>query len=317
MNRSREWDVTSTFVKAFAKARADVILAEYGPTGARVLDAAQHSRIPLVVRFHGYDVSVRSVLKAHTESYRKLFAEADGLIGVSREMVDQLISLGAPSSKVHHRSCGVDCSRFEGGQPGEASPTFLSVGRLVAKKAPHLTIAAFANVWRVRPDARLRVIGDGPLMGVCVDLVAGLGIGHAVTFLGVQPPGQVQIELRRARGFVQHSVEALDGDREGTPVAVVEASSTGLPVVATRHGGIPDVVVDQETGYLVNERDVPAMSEAILRLVDHPELASELGARGRSRVQARFSMDLSLAHLWRVLASCAPRQLPEPSRARS
>jgi glycosyltransferase involved in cell wall biosynthesis len=310
---SREWDITSTFVRAFAQTRADVILAEYGPTGVRVLEAARHSGIPLVVRFHGYDVSIRSVLKAHEESYKQLLAGASGLIGVSREMVDKLISLGAPSAKVHHQPCGVDCSLFEGGQPGKASPTFLSVGRLVEKKAPHLTIAAFADVWRRRPDARLRIIGDGPLMGVCVDLAAGLGIRDAVTFLGAQPSGQVQIELRRARGFLQHSVEALDGDREGTPVAVIEASSTGLPVVATRHGGIPDVVVDQEMGYLVSERDVTAMSEAILRLVDHPELASELGARGRSRVQARFSMRHSVEHLWRVLASCAPRRSHEPS----
>ena len=292
-------------MEAFAEARADVILAEYGPSGVRVLDAARRSGVPLVVRFHGYDMSIRSVLKAHEESYRKLFTGASGLIGVSREMVDKLISLGAPAAKVHHRPCGVDCSLFDGGRPAGTSPTFLVVGRLVEKKAPHLTIASFANVWRQRPDARLRIVGDGPLMGVCVDLVAGLGMREAVTFLGTQPPGQVQSELRRARGFLQHSVEALDGDREGTPVAVVEASSTGLPVVATRHGGIPDVVVDHETGYLVAERDLTSMSEAILRLIDHPDVANQLGAHGRLRVQAHFSMDHTVEHLWRVLASCA------------
>ena len=85
---------------------------------------------------------------------------------------------------------------------------------------------------------------DGPLMSECRRLAQVLGIEQSVTFLGAQAPAVVREEMRSVRCFVQHSVEAASGDCEGTPVAIIEAGATGLPVVATRHGGIPDVVIE-------------------------------------------------------------------------
>ena len=105
--------------------------------------------------------------------------------------------------------------------------------------------------------------------------------------------------------FVQHSVEAAGGDREGTPVSVMEAGASGLPVVATRHGGIPDVVVDGETGFLVNEHDTDAMAAAMCRLVSEPALAARLGCAARDRVRNNFSIEQSMSRLWTVLANAA------------
>ena len=96
--------------------------------------------------------------------------------------------------------------------------------------------------------------------------------------------------MRRARVFVQHSRTAEDGDEEGCPVSVMEAQLCGLPVVSTRHGGIPDVVVDQQTGRLVEEGDRPAMAEAMALLVDQPDLAAAWGTAGQLRAQARFTV---------------------------
>jgi glycosyltransferase involved in cell wall biosynthesis len=108
-------------------------------------------------------------------------------------------------------------------------------------------------------------------------------------------------EMRRARAFLQHSIRASDGDSEGTPVAILEAQASGLPVIATRHAGIPDVVLDGRTGFLVAEGDVNGMAEKIARLGEDAGLAAELGVEGRSHVLERFTMERSVASLWRII----------------
>jgi glycosyltransferase involved in cell wall biosynthesis len=113
--------------------------------------------------------------------------------------------------------------------------------------------------------------------------------------------------MRRARGFVQHSVEAESGDCEGTPVGILEAGASGLPVISTRHGGIPEVVVEGETGLLVDEKDVPGMAAHMIRLIREPDLAAQLGLAARRRVEALFTMERSLGQLWSVIRSCVTR----------
>ena len=290
---------------AIRRAEADVVLAEYGPTGVAVREACGLAGVPLVVHFHGYDASRHTVLDNFTVAYRQLFESCPAIVVVSRVMRDKLVSLGAPPEKLHVNPCGVDCSTFCDGTPGESPPHFLVVGRFVEKKAPYLALLAFAEAYRRRPDLRLTMIGDGPLLGPCRDLALGLGVDGAVTFLGSQPHDVVADAMRRVRGFVQHSIVATDGDCEGTPVAVLEAGGSGLPVIATRHAGIPDVVVDAETGYLVNEKDISGMAECIVRLADNPGLAARLGIAARARISQEFGMNTSIERLHQVLVRAA------------
>ena len=102
---------------------------------------------------------------------------------------------------------------------------------------------------------------------------------------------------------MQHSVRASDGDSEGTPVAVLEAGAAGLPVVATRHAGIMDVVVDGETGLLVDEGDVDGMARCMVQLAREPDVAARLGEKARNHIVAEFSMDDRLGRLWNVIES--------------
>jgi len=219
-------------------------------------------------------------------------------------MLRKLIALGALPEKIHYNPYGVDCQKFGGADPASASPTFIAIGRFTEKKAPQLTLAAFAQVHRIFRDARLRMIGEGPLMEECRKLSEQLGISGALTFLGGQSPGIVQRELRLSRCFVQHSVESSTGDSEGTPVSILEAGATGLPVVSTRHAGIPDVVIEGETGFLVDERDVDAMARHMMRIVAEPGLARELGLAARRRIQQHFAKEQQLGSLWRIIESC-------------
>ena len=297
-------EATEAYASVFRLSRASVVLAEYGPTGVHVLDACERSRVPLVVHFHGFDASEKSVLEKHATSYPRLFRSAAAIIAVSRPMQQKLISLGAPSDRVHYNPYGVDCQMFMGSNPASAPPVLLAVGRFVEKKAPHLTIAAFAEARRSCATAQLRMIGDGPLMVRCRDLVEDLGLGDAVKFLGPQPSEIVRREMREARGFVQHSVQSPSGDCEGMPVGILEAGASGLPVVASRHAGIPDAVVHGETGLLVEERDVRGMAAAMQRVLHDPVFAGSLGQAARRWICTKFNLEDSIHRLWLILRSC-------------
>ena len=302
-----ERETTAAYVAAFRRTGADVVLAEYGTTGAQVYEACRIARVPLVVHFHGYDASERAVLEEQRETYPEMFRAAAAIVAVSHAMQRKLVSLGAPPEKVHYNPYGIDLARFGGADPASAPPTFLAVGRFVEKKAPQLTLAAFAEVAGGEPGARLRMVGDGPLLEECRALARRLGIEGAVEFLGARGHEEVQAEMRGARCFVQHSVEAANGDCEGTPVGILEAAAAGLPVVSTRHAGIPDVVVEGETGLLVEERDVRGMAAHMLSLARDAELAGRMGRAARVRATENFSMERSIGNLWAIIESCLPR----------
>ena len=301
------------YLRALRIARPDAVLAEYGTMGVRVAGACRELGVPLVVHFHGFDASINQVLETHRESYPALFRDASAVVAVSRPMRLKLIGLGAPAEKVHWNPCGVDCSTFGGAAPADRPPVFLAVGRLVEKKGPLLTLEAFAELIRQCPEARLRIIGDGPMREACYRRSEHLGIAAEVEFLGARPHSAVREEMRRARCFVQHSVVAPSGDREGTPVGILEAGASGLPVVATRHEGIPDVVVEGETGLLVDERDVGAMAAAMLRMAREPALAGAMGGAARRHIESRFTLERSTASLWSIIRSTMDGQDPRPS----
>ena len=126
-------------------------------------------------------------------------------------------------------------------------------------------------------------------------------LGERILFLGVRSQVEVAVLMRQARVFVQHSLVAGDGDSEGNPVAVMEAQLSGLPVVATRHAGIPEVVIDGQTGLLVEEGDTCGMSVAIERLLQDPAWCAQLGAAGRRHVEQGFTLEKHLTDLSRFL----------------
>ncbi len=295
--------IDAAYEKIFKRLRADAVLAEYGPTGVFVMGACRRLCLPLFVSFHGYDVSRRDALKRFGTEYQELFRQAAGIFAVSRLMRDRLIEMGATAERTHHIPSGADCESFSGADPASAPPLVVAAGRFVEKKAPHLTLEAFARALRECPEARLRMIGDGPLLKRCRELAARLFVAHAVTFTGSLPHRAVAEEMRRARLFAQHSVRAESGDCEGTPVSIQEACAAGLPVVSTRHAGIPEVVVEGETGLLVDEGDVEGMARQMLRLLQNPSYAAALGEAARRRVREHFSAARSIERQWAIIES--------------
>jgi colanic acid/amylovoran biosynthesis glycosyltransferase len=305
LRSSVEQDRDADWLSAFRLIKPRVVLAEYGPTGVKVREACRRLAIPLVVHFHGFDASRRDVLETHRFDYRTLFRDAAAIVVVSHHMESRLISLGAPPQKIHRNPYGVDCNLFQGATPATAPPILVAMGRFVEKKCPLVTISAFAAVHRAMPAARLRMIGDGPLLASCRELVERLDLQHAVSFLGPQGPDVVRHEMKGARAFVQHSAEAPSGDCEGLPVSILEAGAAGLPVVSTRHAGIPEAIIEGETGILVDEHDVTGMTTAMSLLLHDAALAERMGRRARERVRSHFAIDHSIARLWAIIESCS------------
>jgi glycosyltransferase involved in cell wall biosynthesis len=265
------------------------------------MDACDKMNVPLIAHFHGYDAYRQKTLQTFGRRYPELFEIADAIVAVSRDMQAQLIKLGAPADKVHYNSCGVEPSVFKGANPLNNPPTFVAVGRFVDKKAPHLTLLAFQATLEKYPEARLVMIGDGPLWEACRQMTMSLGLSSAVELQGVRSQAEVATVMQQARAFVQHSITTHDGDSEGTPVAVLEAGASGLPVVSTRHAGIKDAVIHQKTGLLVEEGDIHTMAEHMIRLAKDPQLAASLGKAGREWVSSEYSMDKSINRLWSII----------------
>jgi len=287
--------------------RFAVVLAEFGPTGVLLAEPCRRAGVPLVVHFHGYDAYRQDVLAVHGGEYGRMFQACAAVVAVSRPMTEQLRLLGAPAEKIRLNSYGADCDLFTPTDAAANPPLFAGVGRFVAKKAPHLTLLAFRRVLDACPEARMKLIGDGPLLSVCRDIVDGAGMADAVELIGAVPHAAVAQAMQGARAFVQHSVQAADGDCEGSPVAVMEAGAAGLPVVATRHAGIPETVVDGTTGLLVDEYDVPEMAAHMVELARDPALAGRMGRAGRERICTQFSMANSIGRLTEILAEAAER----------
>ena len=273
--------------------RPDVVLAEFGFEAVRVMEACRWSGVPLVVHFRGSDASARARIGLLADRYRRLFEIAGGVIVKSRPMADRLQQLGAAGDRILISPSGGDAELFQGSQPQAAPPLLLAVGRFVSKKGPLLTLQAFQLClarWNGSEDPQLWMVGEGPLLADAQRFVVQQHMEKNVVFLGAIPQQDVADRMRKARAFVQHSVVAPDGDSEGNPVAVMEAQLSGLPVIATRHAGIPDVVLDGETGLLVDEGGVEAMAAAMFGLLSDPNLAQQFGLAGQRRARQHFTV---------------------------
>jgi colanic acid/amylovoran biosynthesis glycosyltransferase len=267
--------------------KIDLVIANYGTVGSSISTITADLDIPLIVHFHGYDASVKQLIERYKNKYSAMFKIARAIVVVSEEMRMDLIALGAPPVKIHgitYAPSAAYLGVLKYGQPTQV----LSVGRFVEKKAPYLTILAFRIAQLEIPELKLKLVGEGPLLQLCKDLVAALKVDN-VEFTGVLQNTMIAKELSNSFCFVQHSKTASDGDKEGTPVAILEALASGTPVVSTYHAGIPDVVKEGVNGFLVDPGDVEAMGNRIIRLFNDKLMAKSFGQSGKQLVQEHYS----------------------------
>ena len=297
---------TNAFAAYLKEQKIDVVLAEYGPTGALVTEACRQAVVPLVIHYHGFDAHDREAIAEYEALYRESFLYASAVVGVSEDMCRALEALGCPPEKIVYNPYGVDLSHFSPVNISASPVHFLSVARFAEKKAPHLTIRAFAKVREQYPEARLTMAGIGPLWEQSKKLASELDLKNAIEFAGVLSHAQVFELMKTTRAFVQHSVTAAGGDSEGTPNSILEAAAAGLPAVSTRHAGIKEAVIHEKTGYLVEEGDVEGMARYLSLLAGDASLAASLGENARRHMEENYSFDQRIGRLWNIICSSRP-----------
>lgn len=279
------------------KPQKRVWLAHYGRWGRFACALRKLGLIDgaIATVFHGKDMS--AYLKKHPAAYRTLFRQGDLFLPISETWRAKLIALGAPEGRTLVHRMGVDTTRFAE-KPRVLSPgepvRFIGVGRMVEKKGFDDALRAFAD-YRANadaPPATLTLIGDGERRGYLENLATSFGFGAAVRFTGLLPHAEVKRELEAAHVFVLPSKTAASGDMEGIPVALMEAMAQGMPVLATRHSGTPELVQHDVSGLLCDEGDWRALARNMAALARAPERWPALGAAGAAKVRAEFDLKL-------------------------
>jgi glycosyltransferase involved in cell wall biosynthesis len=283
-------------VRAYAPV---LVHAHFGPDGLRALPLAVRLGVPLITTLHGYDVSrtTSALLRSGRVSWmhyalrgHELKRRGTLFLAVSNALRRQAIARGYPPERTLTHYNGVDLADFPAGPGGP--DTILFVGRLVEKKGVAILLHAFAIVRGARPDASLVIIGEGPLRPLLERLA-----GESVRFLGGQPPDAVAGWMQRATVLATPSVTARDGDSEGLPNVIVEAAAAALPAVGTAHAGIPEAIVDGETGFIVPERDAETLAARLLTILGDGALRDRMGAAARALAERSFDLARQMRRL--------------------
>lgn len=272
-------------VEDFLRAnRCFAILAEFGHLGSSFAPIGAALGIPVFVYFRGFDASKRLSSPLRVLSYKAALPRLAGYFAVSQSLLDNLAAKGIRHPNSHVIPSGVDTDLFA---PAEKDPgLLLAVGRMIPKKSPLTTIAAFASA--AGPGHRLEMIGDGPLLEPARTEAARLGVADRVHFLGLQPHGVVREKMARAAVFLQHSVTDAEGNEEGLPIAIQEAMASGAVVISTRHAGIPDAVESGADGLLVAEGDLAGYKAALAAVLGDDALRLRLAEAARRRAVEKF-----------------------------
>jgi len=318
--------VLSSPTKAYFAARrleaahqGGLLHAHFGYSAVKMLLLKIMLRVPMVVTFGGRDLTVHARRPATRQVYQRMFEIGEQFVAVSDDLRRCAIDLGCPESKIVTIRRGVPLDHFPWFDRSDRPPgpvRLLAVSRLVAKKGHAELFHALAGV-DPRHDWRLTCVGEGDEFYTLKKLATALGIADRIRFTGVLVGDEVVSELHRADLFVHPSVTPDTGDREGIPNALVEAQSTGLPAIGTRHGGIPEVIDDGDTGLLVDERDTAGLTAALELLITNPSRRHRMGEAASVRCHRELSITSQFdayLDLYRDLVQRYPRHCPQLSQ---
>jgi glycosyltransferase involved in cell wall biosynthesis len=278
------------FLKRFLlQHKIDAFLANYGPLGTNIYEACLDLGIPYSVVFLGFDAAEKKTLATYGARYALSLPKAKAIICVAESMRANLEEIAGPLPNLHVIPCGVDVSRFTPGTPRNGF-NFISVARFAEKKGSLKSIQAFEILLQEFRDAQFSMVGDGPLWEEAKNYVSSKGLTGNVHFLGAMGQSEYLPLLQESNVFIQHSVLTPSGDSEGTPVAILEASACGLAICSTRHAGIPEAVIEEKTGLLVDEQDINGMADALKKLASNPSLTRSYGAAARKHMEEQYDV---------------------------
>ena len=290
----------------------DIIHCHFGPNGIiGVLLKESGINGKIVTTFHAHDISA-FIASRGANVYHELFAKGDLFMPICNHGRSRLIELGCNEDKltIHHMGINLRKFSFRGRRTQrDDTVNIVTVGRLVEKKGIGYAIRAVASIIHAHPDLdiRYRIAGDGPLKTKLQVLVSELNAEEQIRLLGWLEGNEVKRLMIDSDIFVLPSVTSQGGDTEGIPVVLMEALAMGIPVISTYHSGIPELIQDGKSGFLVPERDADALAEKLQHLIRHPELWSEMGRFGRKFVEENYDIKRLNQQLAEIYQGCLAR----------
>jgi colanic acid/amylovoran biosynthesis glycosyltransferase len=304
------------YLRLLGRRRPALIHAHFGIEGVSALGLAMHLEIPLVTTFHGFDATLKMHAMLGSPAWfrypllrRKLAREGNLFLCASSFIRQKLLETGFPESRTHTHYIGVDCQSIRPRADFEEKPLILHVARLVEVKGTRYLLRAFATVARKYDRVQLLIIGDGPLRRQLHALAASLGLQDRVEFLGALPHLTVLSWMRKAAMLVLPGIRTATGREEGLGMVLLEAAATGLPIIGSRVGGIPECMLEGETGFLVPERDEDALARRMAELLEDPVRRHRMGTAGRALIEDRFDIDRQTAVLENYYDSLIGREV--------
>jgi colanic acid/amylovoran biosynthesis glycosyltransferase len=285
------------------KDRCQLMHIYFGNNGLFWLPFLRKRKIPAVVSFHGADVQVNVDSRVAKRLFRDLFASCALVLARSESLASALVALGCPPEKLRIQRAGIPLETFRyfaRQRPADGAWRLLQACRLVEKKGLELTLRAFAAFLQRHSKAHLTIAGDGPLRGALEKLATDLRLDGRIEFTGfVDQPTLLRL-YQNSHIFLHPSELTPDGNREGVPNSLLEAMATGLPCVATRHGGIPEAITDLESGVLVPESDLAGIEKWLDRLAADDRLRESIGKRAAQTIQEKFDLTTQIEKLEKI-----------------
>jgi len=269
----------------------DLVHIYFGHTGVHLLPFVRSWPGRALVSFHGMDIMPREDEPGYLDRLRELLQVLPMVLARSESLAARLVGLGCAPEKIRINRTGIPLDSFpfaERNAPPEGAWHIVQASRLIEKKGLDNTLEAFATFQKNHPASRLTIAGDGPLLEKLRQAAAAMGIGQAVHFAGFQSQEELAGLFASAHIFMHPSRLTSKQDQEGVPNSMLEAMATGLPVVATLHGGIPEAAKDGRDGLLTPENDSAALAASLERIASNPDLFRQFGANAARSVREKY-----------------------------
>lgn len=290
------------FARFCIKWKVDILHIHFGYHGIKSIGLKKKLKIPMICSFYGDDAFSWTQKEWYRKKIAHLFIEADMILVLGAYMKDWLIKLGCPEDKIriHHLGVNVNEIKFEDRKYAVIKPVnFLIASSFVPKKGIDIALKALGTIGD-RIDFKVHIIGSGPLENDIFNLVKELNIEEKVKFYGYQPYDYFLNLTYKCDVFLQASRTGEENQKEGTPMALADVMATGLPVVATFHSDIPEIVLDGENGYLAKENDVEDFARAIMEFIEDYKKNKLLAKNGRKHIEENFNSEVQTSRLEKI-----------------
>lgn len=246
--------------------------------------------IPTITNFHEFNLPSNW---RQVSSFQNIYNNSSLVLPVSNYLHQLIITDGCSPNKIITHHVGVDIQKFVPSiNKTDGVLTFLTVAGLLEKKGYEDAIKVMSNLRHQGIEFRYKIIGDGVLMNILMELVSTHQLTEKVTFLGKLKQEDVITHYQSSDIFIHPSVTASDGSHEGIPTSIMEASACELPIVSTVHTGIPELVQNNKSGYLSPEHDIDSLTRTTLKLVENKKMRQQFGKEGRGIVSSQFNINI-------------------------